>query len=162
MFSALIVNTTCRCRLWVLSLFLAAFAGHAAAQLDDDVAARSTAPAVTPPATGQFELSVPEVVFGTDVDRERLTVIGPATEFPAATDRIFCLTRIVGAKTETQVTHIWYHEGKTKAKVILRVGSSNWRTYSAKRLLPSWTGHWEVKVLDENGEVLATASFEVI
>ena len=61
----------------------------------------------------------------------------------------------------TTVTHAWYHEGKTMARVDLTVGSENWRTWSSKSYLPSWTGSWEVKVLDTDGMVLGAAEFEV-
>ena len=59
------------------------------------------------------------------------------------------------------VTHVWYHEGKTMARVDLNIGSADWRTWSSKRILPSWTGSWEVKVLDADGMVLASAGFVV-
>ena len=59
------------------------------------------------------------------------------------------------------MTHAWYHEGETRARVDLPVGSLSWRTWSSKRILPSWTGRWEVKVLDAEGTVLGAAAFEI-
>ena len=99
--------------------------------------------------------------FGTGMDRETRALTGEAATFPAGTERVFCRMHITGVATPTQVTHVWYLDGKTMAQVDLQVGSSNWRTWSSKRLLPSWTGFWEVKVLDQTGKVLATSSFTV-
>ena len=102
-----------------------------------------------------------EITFGTDVDKETRMVIGEATTFGTDLERIFCLTRIIGIEPPANVTHAWYYEGKTMARVDLKVGSPDWRTWSSKRYLPAWTGHWEVKVLDEAGKVLASAGFDI-
>lgn len=102
-----------------------------------------------------------ELAFGTDIDRETRELVGETTVFPAGIERITCLTRLKGLEAPTSVTHVWYRDGKTMARVDLNVASSNWRTWSSKRLLPDWTGHWEVKVLDSDGQVLGSAGFDV-
>lgn len=99
--------------------------------------------------------------FGSGIDRETRALTGEGTVFPSDTDRVYCRMHITGAAAPTTVTHAWYRDGKTMAEVELNVGSSSWRTWSSKRLLPDWTGFWEVKVLDQTGKVLASASFEV-
>lgn len=102
-----------------------------------------------------------DLAFGTGLDGQTRNLEGEGVAFPAATEKVFCLTRIRGLEAPGTVTHAWYHEGRTLARVDLPVGSADWRTWSSKRLLPSWTGHWEVKVLDASGKVLATAGFDV-
>lgn len=102
-----------------------------------------------------------ELGFGTGIDRETRSLTGENTVFPAGVERIFCRMKIVGIEAPATVTHAWYRDGKTMAEVGLNVGSSHWRTWSSKRLLPDWTGFWEVKVLDQEGKVLASSSFEV-
>ncbi len=129
---------------WVLLLLMAG----AGAVLAQDPA----------PADG---LAVAEIGFGTGWDPEQLALTGEAATFPAGTDRIFCRTLITGAEEPTSVVHVWYHEGKTMARVELAVGSSHWRTKSSKRLLPEWTGAWEVRVLDAAGTLLESATFTV-
>ena len=109
---------------------------------------------------------VVEVLFGTGVDRTTRTIVGQTSEFAAdgfsaEEGRVFCLTRIQNLVAPASVTHVWYYEGKTMARVELTVGSANWRTWSSKRVLPAWTGNWELKVLDANGMVLASAGFTV-
>lgn len=99
--------------------------------------------------------------FGAGIDRETRALVDESTVFPAGTDRVYCRMHITGAVAPTTVTHAWYRDGKTMAEVELNVGSANWRTWSSKRLLPEWTGFWEVKVLDQTGKVLASSSFEV-
>jgi hypothetical protein len=101
------------------------------------------------------------IAFGTGIDREARQLVGEAAVFGPDHESIFCLTRIMGLTPPANVTHAWYYEGKTMARVDLKVGSPDWRTWSSKRYLPAWTGQWEVKVLDPNGRVLATGGFEI-
>ena len=107
------------------------------------------------PATGV------DIAFGTDIDRESRELVGETAVFAAGIEQITCLTRLKGLEAPTSVTHVWYRDGKTMARVDLNVASSNWRTWSSKRLLPDWTGHWEVKVLDSDGRILGSAGFDV-
>lgn len=102
-----------------------------------------------------------DFTFGTGVEQETRAVVGEAVVFSADVDRIYCFTRVHGMHPPTAVTHAWYYEGKTMARVDLSVRSENWRTWSYKTVLPGWTGAWEVKVLDEDGMVLGSAGFEV-
>ncbi len=103
-----------------------------------------------------------EISFGTGIDKTTRALVGEAGTFAATGERVFCLTRVHGLQPPTTVTHAWYHEGRTMARVDLPVGSENWRTWSSKTYLPTWTGSWEVKVLDQDGRVLGSALFEVV
>ncbi len=126
--------------------------------------AQDESPVETPDATAAGIAVV--VQFGSDVDRASRALVGESTEFAAEgfsaeEGTVFCLTRINNMSAPATVTHVWYHEGKTMARVELTVGASHWRTWSSKRILPAWTGNWEVKVLDADGMVLATGGFTV-
>lgn len=116
-------------------------------------------------AGGTFAQDAPapvvDIAFGTDIDRESRELVGETAVFSAGIENITCLTRLMGLAAPTSVTHVWYRDGKTMARVDLNVASSNWRTWSSKRLMPDWTGHWEVKVLDSDGRVLGSAGFDV-
>jgi hypothetical protein len=41
------------------------------------------------------------------------------------------------------------------------VKSVAWRTFSQKKILPQWTGNWEVKVVDSSGATLGSVAFTV-
>lgn len=70
--------------------------------------------------------------------------------------KLYCFTRIVGARGDTEVTHVWYYQGDELARVTLPVRSSDWRTFSSKRFLPQWAGEWRVVILDgEQNEIAA-------
>jgi len=135
----------------MMALALVVFSAFAQDLLAQD------APAAETPREGSWV----DFTFGTGVDTETRAVIGEATVFPADSTRVYCFTRIHGLHPPTTVTHAWYHDGKTMAKVDLDVRSENWRTWSYKTYLPEWTGYWEVKVLDTEGMVLGTAGFTV-
>lgn len=114
----------------------------------------------TPPPAAPT-LSVAEFAFAVDYDHDTKAPVEVADTFGADVGMVVCFTRVTGATQDTQITHAWYHEGEVKAKVVLHVGSKNWRTYSTKNIQPSWTGAWEVRVLDEEGTLLHQASFTV-
>ncbi len=114
-----------------------------------------------PGSTPQKAAATVRITFGTDIDRENRELVGESTAFSAGIERITCLTLIQGLEAPSSVTHVWYRDGKTMARVDLNVASATWRTWSSKRLLPHWTGHWEVKVLDSDGRVLGSADFTV-
>ena len=104
--------------------------------------------------------------FGTGIDQEARALTGTASTFAAADfageiGQIYCLSRVQNLAPPATVTHVWYHEGKTMAKVDLNIGSQDWRTWSSKRIMQAWTGNWEVKVLDANGMVLASQEFVI-
>ncbi len=101
------------------------------------------------------------ISFGTDIDRDTRELVGETAVFEAGVDRIICLSVVDGLEAPTSVTHVWYRDGKTMARVDLNVGSSHWRTWSSKRLLPQWTGNWEVKILDSDNRVLGSAAFSI-
>lgn len=102
-----------------------------------------------------------DMAFGTGVDPEDRTLMGAASIFAADLGKVFCYTTITGMADVDTVTHAWYYEGRTMARVDLAVKAAHWRTWSSKRVLPGWTGHWEVKILDRAGKVLASDGFEL-
>jgi len=99
--------------------------------------------------------------FGRGLDQATRALVDPGEVFPADVERVWCMTRVEGLTPPTTVTHVWYHDGQTKAKVDLNIGSQNWRTWSSKQVLAGWTGGWEVKVLDVDGTVIGSAAFEI-
>lgn len=105
----------------------------------------SAAPAV---ARAQFTSAV--------MDRE------PVDELRAASvgdGRVRFFTELRGLEGR-EVIHRWEHRGQIMAEVVIPVGADRWRAWSSKRLLPAWTGIWQVSVVTD-GEVLGTWTLEV-
>lgn len=102
-------------------------------------------------------LTVAEGVITTQVANHQ--AVDQIQTYSAKVGKLFCFTRITGAAGDTTITHVWYHGDKEMARVELPVRSPNWRTWSSKRILPSWTGAWKVEVLDAQGKVLKTIPF---
>ena len=126
------------------------------------LAVGTTSPGHALPVEEAPDLTVAVMAVGRDVDRTTRRIVAPADTFPADVGRLYCLTRISGAADTTSVTHVWVHAGTPLARVRLPVRSPDWRTWSSKRILPSWTGEWEVMVLDADGGVLARRTFHVL
>ena len=122
-----------------------------------ETSAEEASAARTPsPAAG---LQVDEAVICRDVaDREP---VEPGTLFPADAGKLYCFTRVLGAEGEVTIHHVWYWNDRKMADVPLVVRSPRFRTYSSKRILPSWTGAWRVEITGPQGEPLATAAFDV-
>jgi hypothetical protein len=46
------------------------------------------------------------------------------------------------------------------AEVPFNVGGPRWRVYSSKKLIAAWTGTWKVEVVDADGIVMHSKTFE--
>lgn len=104
-------------------------------------------------------LDVAEAVVTTGVQDR--TPSDTLSSVPADIGRVYLWTRVTGAEGETEVVHVWYHGDEERARVPLRVASPDWRTWSSKQIVPSWTGEWRVEVVGPAGDVLETAAFTV-
>jgi len=60
------------------------------------------------------------------------------------------------------VVHRWSYDGNVMADVDFAVGGPRWRVHSSKNLLPEWTGTWVVDVINANGTVVTSRSFEYV
>ena len=105
-------------------------------------------------------LSVEEAVVCEGV--EDRAPVSAGTSFPISVSRLYLFTRITGAQTPTEVTHVWYYGDTERARVNLTIKASNWRTYSSKKLQEHEIGAWRVEVLGPTGEILKTVRFEVV
>lgn len=92
------------------------------------------------------------------VDR---TPIGTGDIFPKDTQKLYCFTKVVGAQSQTTITHLWYQNGQLQSKVTLPVNSASWRTWSSLEMFPERAGEWMVEVVSEQGIALDNIIFLV-
>jgi hypothetical protein len=111
----------------------------------------------TASAPGMTHLKVDEAVICENVSNRE--PVGTNVNFQASIGRLYCFTRILGAKEPTTITHVWFYENTEKARVDLAVNASSWRTYSSKKIQPSEVGSWRVEVLGPDGTVLKVIQF---
>jgi hypothetical protein len=104
-------------------------------------------------------LGVSQAVIATAVE-DRVPQGGSET-FSSDVGRLYAFSRITGIAEETIVRHQWFYGDRMMTEIRLPVKPPAWRTYSSKTILPSWTGQWEVKILDKEGRVLTTLPFTV-
>lgn len=109
------------------------------------------------PAEPQTAVQLPEAVVCQDVVNR--APVGAGDVFAKEIPRVYCFTHVVGADPGTQLVHNWYYQGNLKASVNLTVGSSDYRTWSYKTMLPQWAGEWMVEVLSANGAPLGNIVF---
>jgi len=115
-------------------------------------------PSTQKPAS-TVDVSVEEAVICIDVvDR---TPVEPGYVFDASVGRLYCFTKITGAKEEATIKHIWYRGEKMLHEQVLPVKSASWRTWSSKTIMPEWKGNWMVDVAAHDGAVLKTLLFEL-
>ena len=85
--------------------------------------------------------------------------VGEADTFPPTVGELYCFSEVTGGSGT--VVHAWFHGDKEVFKIELPVKAARWRTWSAKKILPTMTGEWRVEVRDGAGAVLAGAKFSV-
>lgn len=111
------------------------------------------------PCQAQDSLSVTEIKICTGVeDREP---VGVAAVFPDTVGKVYCFTKIEGAKSPTTISHVWYHGDEKRAEVALDIKGTPWRTWTSKTVLKEWTGDWRVEIVAEDSTVLKEAAFEI-
>ena len=104
-------------------------------------------------------VSVGEAAVGTGV--EERVLVGQGFQFDSSVGKLYAYTRIIGAPSETQVSHMWYFGDQLMAEVSLPVRGANWRTWSSKSVMPDWVGNWRVDVVSEEGEILDSLNFSI-
>ncbi|MHB1397539.1 MAG: DUF2914 domain-containing protein [Trichloromonadaceae bacterium] len=73
--------------------------------------------------------------------------------------KLYCFTRVLGSAGRDKVIHIWRREGQEMARIELPLRSDDFRTWSVKTIQPTWSGKWQVDVVDNAGTVLVSLPF---
>ena len=50
----------------------------------------------------------------------------------------------------------------SKIELPIKANSKNYRVWSYKKIIPSWTGDWKLEVLDKDGNVIGEKQFKVV
>ena len=138
----------------LVALTLLSLAATAAfGQATDSTAAAPGAAATTSAPSG----AVARAVFCSGIaEREPLDAL---TTIPAATEKVFCFTEIIGMEGKT-IRHRWVKDGATMAEVSIAVGAARWRCYSTKTIA-GMAGAWSVEVIDDAGTKIGGVAFTV-
>jgi hypothetical protein len=115
--------------------------------------------APTDPAT-KSPVLIPGVVTRSQLTRDikDLEPVDTVTVLISDQSRVIYFTEIHDMAGET-VKHRWEYNGKIILEIPIKVGTSRWRAYSTKTLLPSWIGDWKVSVVDAAGGTLSVNTF---
>lgn len=132
---------------------LVLFAAPVAAQ----EAGESNPEAEATPAAANIE--VEEAAVGTGVEDRILQ--GASFSFKSDVGKVYFHTTLKGNFGETEVQHVWKHEGEEVAKVTLKVKGPTWRTWSSKTIPEAATGNWTVAVVDGAGNSLKEVAFTI-
>ncbi|MFC1798894.1 DUF2914 domain-containing protein [Thermodesulfobacteriota bacterium] len=87
--------------------------------------------------------------------------VDPATRFSSSVGKLYCFSRLVGAKNATHITHVWYYGNVERARLSLPVKSADWRTFSTKKIRLREAGVWHVDILDASGNRLEVLNFHI-
>ena len=105
------------------------------------------------------EMVVEQAAISVDViDREP---VDPDNAFSASVAKLYCFTKIAGAESPSDITHVWYYGDTERARITLAVNGNPWRTYSSKRLQLYEVGLWHVDILDAIGNTMETVKFDI-
>lgn len=118
---------------------------------------------VAAPGTAQqadtTALTVTQLVVATGVENRE--PVGAAERFAPDVGTLYCYMAVEGDAPETQLTQVWTHDDQEMARVPLTVRGPRWRTWSSKKIAPSWTGAWTVTVVDDAGNTLKSVAFAI-
>jgi len=92
---------------------------------------------------------------------QSLTPIGEGTFFPGDIPKLYCFTKVKGARQHTSVTHIWYYGSREMARITLPVRAPSWRTYSSLTFYENWPGRWSGAVVSPNNVILKLLTFNI-
>lgn len=112
-----------------------------------------------PAGEADAAIEVARAIVATDVQNSE--PVEPSELFSADVGTVYFFTELRGDFAPTTVEHVWLHEGEEVARVSLNAQGPRWRTWSSKRILPTWTGSWTVQVIGPAGDVLSSEQFEV-
>ncbi len=88
--------------------------------------------------------------------------VGETATFLPDVGRIYVYSNIhLNAPGDTSILHIWNFNGKKMATVTLPIKGASWRTFSSKKIDPSWLGEWRVDLATPKGEILKSVTFRV-
>lgn len=104
-------------------------------------------------------LSVATAVICKNIDNRQ--AVEPGTSFTASVGKLYCYSKIADIKNSTKIVHVWYFGDTERARVSLAVNPPSWRTYSSKIIQAHEIGKWQVKILDESGNLLKDVVFEI-
>ncbi len=124
----------------------------------------SQAPVIAEPTRHEVDrdadLAVLESALSTGVSDRVPT--GVASSFGTDTDRVWAWVKVRNRQAPTTITMIWRKGETVRSRVTLDVGTSGrWRTWSRRRVGTRDIGAWSVEILDADGTLLDTLSFEV-
>jgi hypothetical protein len=80
---------------------------------------------------------------------------------PKYVRQVIFFTKVEGAKGQT-LSHHWYYQNRSMAKVPLPIGSDDFRTWSSKQLSSAWAGNWRIDIENEAGKVIGRYEFDYI
>ena len=107
----------------------------------------------------QAETGVSRSVFTTAIENKE--PVSDLQQIPTDNTRIYFFTELLGLSGH-KIIHRWEYNGRKMAEITFEIGADRWRTWSSKNMLASWTGKWQVSVLDEGGNIIEQISFNYI
>ena len=113
------------------------------------------ATALAPPAVAEPAVARAQFTSAV-VEREPVDALDAVS---ASNGRVRFFTELRGLAGR-DVVHRWEYGGQVMAEVVIPVGADRWRAWSSKRLLPAWSGVWQVSVVVD-GAVLGTWTLAV-
>ena len=87
--------------------------------------------------------------------------IGTDSVFSADVGKLYCFTGLTSQSDSSEISHVWFYQGKEMAKINLPVKGKTWHTWSAKTIMPAWKGNWRVEIQDSNGDVISSLAFRL-
>ncbi len=110
-------------------------------------------------AQNQSGIDVENIAVCTSVvDRQP---VGTDSVFTSDVGKLYCFTKLTSQTDTSEISHVWFYQGKQMAKIDLPMNAKSWRTWSAKTIIPAWKGDWKVEIQDANGNLIKSIAFRL-
>ncbi len=110
-------------------------------------------------AQNQSNVKVDSIVICTSVENRQ--PIGTDSVFSSDVGKLYCFTKLSSETDTSEISHVWFYNGKQMAKINLPMNAKSWHTWSAKTIMPAWKGDWRVEIQDSEGNVISKISFRL-
>ena len=92
---------------------------------------------------------------------EALEPVRPSDSYDKETEKVYVFIEVLNVSDNANISIQWMYDGKEAALIDLPIKKGDrWRTYSSKRIGIRY-GKWEVRLLNDKGQLIETQSFTV-
>ena len=82
--------------------------------------------------------------------------------FTSRVDSLFCYTKIRNSGEKQEIRHVWYYKNEIQTQIKYNIKtSSEYRSWTKKRISSNQKGNWRVDIQTSSGYILGSINFNI-